>query len=443
MPEHFDDETLTRYASGRAGAGHDAIEQHLAVCDSCLDRLTRILEATLRDPETWALAGAVEQEEALDRLSEQMAREDEDALRLLQPFLDDETSALRVIWTNLPRRKRFRTGGVARLLAKLAHDALRREPREALQLADEAIVIAEGLPDDYYPSGMVYELRGDAWKERANAFRFLGDLAPALDALQHAARAYSHLLFPEPWLAVVDHVRATILFVYEEYVEALNCATHAADRFASLGDMKRHIDARIVEANIRCEMGDPRRAREIVRPIYDSLDEYGEPETKATLANNLGNYSLILGDVGQAGMYFLAALQLWQSIDAPVQAVLTRKNVAYLALASGNPAEALRRLDDVIADAERLGLTKEAELFRLDMAEAHLALDQYDEAAFICQQLVRSFAITGMSAAARTAIAYLREAARHRTLSVTKIRTVRHFLQRLQEQPQLVFDEPQ
>jgi len=443
MPEHFDDDALTRYAAGRAGAEHDEIALHLSTCDACTERLGRIVEMALRDPDTWRLAGAPEEEESFDLLAERIANEDEEARRILQPFLDEDTSAFRVIWTNLPRRKRFRTGGVVRLLAKLAHDALRRQPREAVLLADEAIAIAESLSDDYYPADIVYEVRGDAWKERANACRYLGDLGPALDALRNAERAYRHLLFPEPWLAAVDQIRATVLRISERYDEALVYAMRAAEEFARLGDTKRHIDARIVEANVRCEAGDPRAAREILRPIYESLDEDAEPETKATIANNLGNYTLETGDLGEASQFFLSALQVWESLDAPAQGALTRRNIACLALTGGNPAEALRRLIAVLADAERIGLRKDAELIRLDIAEAHLAMNQYEEAALICRSSVALFTAAGMSIAARTAAAYLQEAAKHRSLSIAKIRHVKDFLRRLDEQPKLVFAQPE
>jgi tetratricopeptide (TPR) repeat protein len=443
MPEHFDDEALTRYAAGRAGADHDSIARHLALCDACRERLGAIIESALRDPGTWKLAGAPADEESYDLLAERIAQEDEEARRMLQPLLDGETPAYRLIWNNLTKKKRFRTGGVARLLAKLAHDALRRAPREAVHLADEAIAIAGSLPDDYYPADIVYELRGDAWKERANACRYLGDLRPALDALQHAERAYRHLLAPEPWLAVVDQIRATVLRISEKYDQALVCAMRAASEFARMGDMKRYVDARIVEANIRCEAGDPRAARDILRPIYESLNDDAELETKATIANNLGHYSMEIGDIGEATRCFLLALQAWESLDAPAQGTLTRRNIGYLALVAGNAPEALRRLTVALESAERLGLRKDAELMRLDIAEAHLAMNQYDEAALICRSSVALFTAAGMSIAARTAASYLQEAAKHRTLSVAKIRHVKHFLRRLDEQPQLVFALPE
>jgi hypothetical protein len=46
-----------------------------------------------------------------------------------------------------------------------------------------------------------------------------------------------------------------------------------------------------------------------------------------------------------------------------------------------------------------------------------------------------------MSIAARTAASYLQDAAKRHTLSVAKIRHVKQFLRRLDEQPQLVFVE--
>ena len=125
---------------------------------------------------------------------------------------------------NITRRRRFHTGGVVRRLCERAWEECQREPRFASVLAETAAAIAGALPDDYYPSDAVNELRGRAWKEYSTACRYRGDFTSGFDALVRAERAYRRLIDPDVHLASVDMARAAMLFEQQRYQEALPCA---------------------------------------------------------------------------------------------------------------------------------------------------------------------------------------------------------------------------
>jgi hypothetical protein len=117
-----------------------------------------MLNASLREEETWA----AEQEfttgrgqTAVRAFADRIAKEDEEARRLLEGVLE---SPYRFTRTNVIARSRFHTGGVVRELCKAAREQCDGEPLYAMQLVEAAQVIAEALPDHYYPAMAVHQL---------------------------------------------------------------------------------------------------------------------------------------------------------------------------------------------------------------------------------------------------------------------------------------------
>lgn len=221
---HFSRDELAQYHDGLlASPDEGAVTSHLEHCPSCaaiLDEI-RSFDEALRTEEVWHFADELEtrhERQRLEELEQQIAREEEEAARMLHPLLG---SPFRFLWSNIAPKKRYRSGGVVRLLARASADAREQDPLHALNLADAAVAIAESLPVDTYPARGVYHLHGLAWKERANACRYLNRHADALEALDRAERAYRRLLVNDLELAVVDYVRGTVLWKQQRLDEAL------------------------------------------------------------------------------------------------------------------------------------------------------------------------------------------------------------------------------
>jgi tetratricopeptide (TPR) repeat protein len=442
LPRHLDDEILIDYADDPSSVpNRAAVEAHLDACAACWTKLDdfRLLAEAMRDEETWWITREIADEgraQALRKAVAGRATEDEEAERLLRPLLDSE---YRFRYTNIVRRKAFQTGGVVRLLCRTAHDEVDRNPRFAQAIAETAAAIAEGLPDDYYPAGAVNELRGTAWKEYATACRYLARFDSGFDALNRAERAYRRLVDPGLQIAVVKLARAILLWEQQRYPEALEIVRSAAHMFSERRETMRYFEAKEVEALILQRQGNVADACETYRTIFDLADTIGDLEMRARSARNLGIACRDGGDMGSASKYLLIALQLYESLDQRGRIVHTRWSIARLALSAGNARDAAQRLPALILDLSELGMAADAAHAQLDLAEALLLLERFDEVHDACTSLFAFFRGANMLTGALTAAAFLREAATSGTLTSQHIQRVRTYLSELERHPDLAF----
>lgn len=445
MERHYTPEELALYDGQPLQAEEaGAIERHLAGCGSCRETLDfiRSFDQSLASEETWhfadeLLAGAGLR--PLNELAERLKEEDQAAERLLRPHL---ASPFRFLWSNVHRKRRFRTGGVVRLLAAESVATREVNPLHALNLADAAVAIADALPADHYPARGVYHLRGLAWKERANACRYLGRFDTALDALDHAERAYRRLITHETELAVVRYIRATVLWKRQQLPEALTLARETAAAFADLRDRERWVNAKLIEGSILGDLHASEAARDLFLALYEDVEANIDPVIRARIANNLASAYLDLGDTGNASRHFVVALQLCESLGLRTEVTRVHWSIGVLALVSGNYPEAVRRLTDAKTQCDALGMDSDAALVGLDLAEALLVLDQRADVLALAAEVLDRAQAAGMVPAALTAIAFLREAAEAGTVTTSAIRHVKQFLRRLDAEPLLLFEPP-
>lgn len=442
---HYTAEELGRYHDGLlTNAETRAVEVHLGRCSVCSEALAaiRTFDDALGAEEVWHFAGELEtgrSQALLADLAAQIAREDEEAERMLRPHL---VTPFRFIWSKVGGKRRFRTGGAVRVLARASAAAREENPLHALNLADEAVAIAEALPADTYPARGVYHLHGLAWKERANACRYLNRYADALDALDRAARAYRRLLQNDLELTVVEYIRATVLWKQQRLDEALALARAVSDRFASLGEQGRWIDSQLLQGSILYDMQATVAARDLFIRLADQLETDGDVLTRARIEGNLANAYLDLGDLGSASKHHVVALQLYEALGAVTEAVRVRWSIGTVALVAGNHLEAVRRLASAKEEFDGFGMPGDAALVGLDLCEALVLLGRHEEVRRLASEIIDRAKQAGMSPAALTALAYLREVAASSNLTPPRVAHVRQFIRRLEAQPALHFERP-
>jgi hypothetical protein len=80
----------------------------------------------------------------------------------------------------------------------------------------------------------------------------------------------------------------------------------------------------------------------------------------------------------------------------------------------------------------------------LDMAELLASEERYDEVQLVCRSAMEIFKRAGTvyTARALTALAFMREAAAHRSVTPAQVRTVREYIRRLPDEPNLLFASP-
>jgi tetratricopeptide (TPR) repeat protein len=429
------------------------IEGHLATCAECQeahdffaiyddnsgDELADPFGHELREADTWELVAGSETYDALTEYSARVAREDRDAEIVLEPFLENPITAA---WTTLVSKRRFLTGGVVRKLNAAAHSICESKPRVALTFADAAIAVAEALRDDLYPAGAVYQLRGTAWKERANAQMLLGQFPQAHGSLDRAERAYGNTPHSGLGLSIADLVRAGVFYAQLLPDEAMATAERAERGFAHAGDGKRLMDAAFLRASIMFESGNANGAL----PIFQRIIEHGQNTQSTHLialgAYAAGNCEVDRGNLAQAISLFHRAVIIFREFGPERERLLTEWGIARVVFHSGKLDEAIPRLRDVATEFEKRGMITYAAYVGLDISDGLLVLQRFRDIVVLAQHLFSVFTNAGMLTGALSAIAYLKEAAAAKRLTKQDVDAVRHFLRRVEMQPSLQFVRP-
>jgi tetratricopeptide (TPR) repeat protein len=442
MSGHIPEDILIEYAD--EPRSHPEAEEHLSGCRECRDAVAFYLmvNAELREEETWAAEQELRTEvgqQAVRDFAERIAVEDAEAHRLLDRIVD---SPYRFARAKITERKGFRTGGVVRLLCEAILDQIEREPLYAMELAQAAQAIAEALPDNYYPSSLVFDLRGRAWKDYATVCHDLARYEAGLDALVRAERAYRHLPDSGPGTAAVNLSRAGLLWKLQRYAEALPYARAAAGEYQARRDTRRFIQAQEVEAVILQRTGEHLRAREIYERAFDAAAGLDDLDMKARAARNLGINYREAGDLGKASEYFVIALQLYEALGQDAWIARTRWSIARLPLVAGLFSEAARGLRVAIRALELKGLVNDVADAKLDLAEALLMLGDVAEVEYLCGEVAHFYHEKALATGALMAATFLREVATKRALRREDIQHVRRYLVELRENPDLLFAPP-
>lgn len=445
--EHIPDTELARFASAPDSVPAErraAIEQAAAECAQCLasfDFFSVITDDELAEVELWEPATDWNSDNPLHAYAERIAAEDCEADELLaeEKLLESPT---KTAWTDLQRNKRLLTGGVVRRLNAHAHSIYQDEPLDALTFADAAISVAETLPDETYPWNAVFELRGTAWKERANALLALGEFPASLESLTQAERAYRHLKSPAFGLSSVALTRASVLCEQDCLDEAAAWAEKAEQGFAHLGQEQRRIHAVFAHGGIKYKAGDVANGVTLFQQVLDYGEATNSPHWIARAAYAIGNCEVDRGNLGEASMHFHKALVLFRQIGPDRDRLAAEWGLARVVLHGGDRSEAIRRLRAVAAEFEKRSMMTDAALVRLDVVEALLAVGETKQIVDIARRLFRVFKNAGMITGALTAIAYLEDAAAAGKLTPAGVSAVRTYLRRSGTQPELVFEPP-
>lgn len=452
---HENENTLGLYAIDPALVPERAdLEAHLSTCEQCRKLLEsiRLFDASLRDPETWLdldPPGSGATLEELQAFAERRDQEDQEALKLLVEFEDPDSEArlpkllTSFVWTDPSRRPLYQTGGVARRLCKLAHGMCERKPLYALALAEAATAISMVLPASTYPRNSIHELRGEAWKEQANALHHLGRLTDALGALEEAEMEYRQLPHSGLGIVAVNYVRAAVFYEQEQLDIAEPLARDAAVAALHLGAIDHHMRARHLQGEIRFERQQFADAAE----LFASILSYGETRNDhvwiARESLTLGNCYIEMRDLDRATSYLSRASALFSDMQLSAELTRTEWALARLQFLRGNTDTALHQLRAVVESLTGHGMLTDAAIAATDLAEILNQSERGREIPKLLSGVVRTFTEAGKLTGALTALAYLKEAsAANAVLPPQVFAHVRKFLARSDHRADLLFAPP-
>lgn len=454
IDRHYDDDSFLQYLEGQlSDMDEDRLELHMTRCHACSTLFSSYREftAALNDPSLWQQEQmSVSSNESntkkavgfvqLLALGQRTQEEQEDAKQLLPLLLDSgdcEIWKIRAATTS-----QLRTLGIVRALCEESKTTRSQKPARALELAVLATEIADQLSPDTYPQPTLNQIRGAAWKERANALRYLGLYSEALADLEVASSHFSQNMVSEFDLATIDYVRATILRETHRESEALSLARKSAEVFSQYGNKQRFIHARLLEGAIHFHAGNYAEAKAVWIPLLKLAREENDLATLGSMFNNVGQCELQLGDPDSAGGYFLQALHVYDDQHMLVEKNRTRWGLGRMLVANGRLSEGLGMLRQAGRDFESLQMRTDSALVSLEVVEVLLANQQLEDVPALCRQLIDNFTSAGLTANANTALAYLREAMTTGSITPKIVRHVRNYLEQQPLQLEQAFAPP-
>lgn len=446
--EHVSEKTLGLFAIDPARLQHRAaIEAHLGSCSACravLDDI-RAFDAALGEPETWLVAEGDASSNAtgeeLRRFESDAAAEDTAAIDLLHEF-ESSDAAPHFAWANLAEQPDYQTGGVARRLCRLANRMCERMPLYALTLAETATSIAFRLPDTTYPRNTIHELRGDTWKEQANALHYLGRFSDGLVALAQAEAEYNQLPVAGLGVVAVKYLRAGALFEQEQFDAAQALARESADAALALGAVDRYMRARHLEALILFARQQFLESAAIFARVLEYGERQNDPIWVARESLGLANCYIEVDRADEAERHAHRALRLF--LDAELTSNVTRARwaIARLGFVRGKTIESISGLRSVIRELTTQGMLTDSAIAAVHLAEILNATGRAREIPKLLAGVVETFVNAGKVTGALTALAHLKEAAAQGTMNRPLLSYIRRFIERADRQPELLFRPP-
>jgi len=446
---HLDDSTLINFVDGLIDAPDEVarIRRHLQDCLECHETAQeyRELQSVIREGRVPALTGDPSDEPDAAGLAdvlayaEELRQEEARAAVIVPPILAEDPTH----WGSLVAGSTdYRRPMVVRNLLTAAQGELERQPARALAIATLASDIADHITPGAFRADIVLYCRGSAWKERANALRYLGRYPEALQALDRAEEWFAQTVNPELDLAVLDYIRAWVVAQLDRTDEALRLARRCATTFMRYGDLERENHAGLLEAAILFDRREFTKSRDAFLALRGAIQAQGHLPTLARLYSNLGNVLAELGDLDASGKYLHQAMKLFEELGLTTERVRVRWILGRIMVQAGRSNEALVMLDQVAAEFDALEMVDEAGCAQLLRAETLLALGQPATVPALCRALIDRFARIGAHHSALAALAFLREASERGPVTPQVVRHVRVFLEALRTHPDRVFVPP-
>lgn len=434
--QHYDEEVL----AGFLGEPIDSAtrDKHLAGCSLC-KRTLESLRGTvglLKEAEVWerqSFSSTPRPETLAFLRNVQKTMSDEDAVA--EYYVKQLLSGSRETWSpRLAEHPEWRTAGTVRKLIAATDRYNYSSPLDAVELTRMTTEVAESLPASVVRDSLAV----DAWREHAYALLVVGSYSESMAAVTRAEGLLA---------AAADHarartmlMRAQILRAMEKWTESAPLARVAATDFQRFGDVEKYFVARMNEALVLYDNSQYRQATEVYSELVP-LRQQVNGQTVAYALHNEGLCHRELGEFSLAEACFVDSITLCDRLQMNSLRAKARWHLARVLMRQARHDAALTILNPLRVEFEELGMADDLACASIDTAESLLAVGRSGEVPVLCRQAIEYFRLAGLeySTGAMTALAYLQEAAAEGRLTAGDCREVRVFLERLPQQPNVVF----
>jgi hypothetical protein len=326
-----------------------------------------------------------------------------------------------------------------------SHAQLSRHPGRALILARISTALAARLTA---PLRDVLECSGDAWKHLTAALKECSQHEDALEAAERAEEAYAMLeTVAVPGSVDVVRKQATLALIRGQSLHALGRSDegllqieHAANYFIGYcDDRKAYATARIIYAYMLSSLG----RREVAIGWLQDLAAHAradrDQETLAYVLNNLGLDYVHTRRLDEARPCFNTALAIFEQMGQHLEVQNVRVGLAFALIQEGRYNEAISEFYIVRKRFFELGTPVLAAEVALHIVETLFLAKRLDDIPALCREMMDTFTAARLPREVRKAIAFVSEAAQHRTLTNFQVTHARIFIEQAQESPSARF----
>jgi len=315
-----------------------------------------------------------------------------------------------------------------------------RVPLESLAIATLATMIADALPQTFYPIVVLAQIRAQAWKDRGLALCYLARYADALAALDRAEEVLKPFGTLAHDRAIVHYARAITLQEANRFDESISVLSACKQVFEDHGDTRRQLLCGIAEAELLHRMGSYGEALNLYVGLLQQARELNDRGLLASIHNNMGYTSIELADYATAKFHLDHAIEILTALGQPLHVARAQLARGRMLVRKGDVEAGIAQLHSVRELFLKQNLVEEAGLCGLDIVEAYIARDASSiEAEAFARQIVREFTAAQLNTRAITALGYLSEAIAARKASAATVANVRRFIRTLRRQPDVEF----
>jgi tetratricopeptide (TPR) repeat protein/DNA-binding XRE family transcriptional regulator len=323
--------------------------------------------------------------------------------------------------------------GLCELLCELSVQAAGNDAKQALLLAELAVVAGKRVPG---PEGWRCRVEGYARFHFTNALRVGGRLQDAGEELAHAAKLWQAGVTEDPGLlneARVLQLEASLRRDRGQPAQALELLERAlaADRWGEAPSLMLN------KAKTCSELGDFAASVVVLRQAVPFIDREREPRKLWILHISVAFNLCLLGRHAEAEQALPEIRALARRLGNQLDDLRVGWLEARVAAGLSRTAEAAAAFERVRAGFDRQGIAYDAALATLELAELHASLGRTAEVKRLASDSAPIFHREDVHQEAQRALDLFQRAAAAEQVTVELIRGLLAYLERARRDPQL------